>query len=240
MTYDQSEFDIRCEWGEQGVARLAPLSDVVVIVDILSFSTSVDIATGRGAIVYPFRQRGEPAAQFAASIGAELAGIDRNRTGYTLSPESLLNIPAGTRLVLPSPNGSTLTTQTGTTPTLAGCLRNCRAVALAAQRYGRRIAVIPAGERWKDDGSLRPCFEDWVGAGAIISHLNGSLSPEAQAAVAAFQHLQPELRQWIRQCSSGKELIERGFAADVELAVEFNASECVPVVRDSAYVRMEV
>ena len=26
MTFDQQEFDIRCEWGEQGVAHLAPIS----------------------------------------------------------------------------------------------------------------------------------------------------------------------------------------------------------------------
>ena len=41
MTFDQREFDIRCEWGEQGVARLAPISDAVIIVDIMSFSTCV-------------------------------------------------------------------------------------------------------------------------------------------------------------------------------------------------------
>ena len=32
---DQGEFDIRCEWGLRGVQTLAPISDVVVIVDVL-------------------------------------------------------------------------------------------------------------------------------------------------------------------------------------------------------------
>lgn len=236
MIYDQSEFDLRCEWGGQGVTQLASISDVVIIVDVLSFSTSVEIATNNGAIIFPYAHRDESVVDYAKSIQAELASHRwSTTTGYSLSPKSLTEIPAGTKLVLPSPNGSFLTLQTGNTPTLAGCLRNCQAVAQFAQKYGSKIAVIPAGERWKDDGSLRPAFEDLIGAGAILSYLPGSLSPEAVAAVATFEACRQDLWGYLQKCSSGKELIAKGFESDVELAAGYNVSNCVPLFRENAY-----
>ena len=69
-----------------------------------------------------------------------------------------MNIPADVRLVLPSPNGATLSLETGELPTFTGCLRNAQAVAQALQGIGPKISLIPAGERWKD-GSLRPAVE---------------------------------------------------------------------------------
>lgn len=242
MFFEQQEFDIRCEWGEHGVSVLAPISDVMIIVDVLSFSTSVDIAVSRGAIVFPYSRKDDQAVAFAASVHAELADPRRSQSKFSLSPQSLTHLTPGARIVLPSPNGATLTMAAKPTPVLAGCLRNAPAVARAALRYGSKIAVIPAGERWFDDYSLRPSYEDLIGAGAIISHLRGNLSPEAGSAVAAFQAARPALAERLRQCSSGKELIERGFAADVHLAAQLDASDCAPVLVDlalsgSAFVR---
>src|SRR5438552_4637076 len=159
MFFDQREFDVRCEWGEAGIAQLAAQSGAVVIVDVLSFSTCVDIAVGNGATVYPYRLRDGSASAYAQSLSAILANPDRkfDKGGYSLAPASLVNIPPGTRLVLPSPNGSTLTLSTGDVPTFAGCLRNARAVAAAMQELGSSIRVIPAGDRWHDS-SLRPAI----------------------------------------------------------------------------------
>ena len=246
MYYDQQEFDIRCEWGEQGVAALASISDVVVIVDVLSFSTCVDIAASRGALVYPCHWKDERAAAFAAGVGAELVSSQRSLTAPSLSPTSLVQLSPGARIVLPSPNGSSLTTAAAAgqgaglnqaPPTvLTGCLRNAAAVASAARHHGRKIAVIPAGERWRQDFTLRPAFEDLVGAGAIISHLPGTRSPEAQAAVAAFEAAAPNLAASLYHCSSGKELVELGFTPDVELAGQLDVSSCAPILREGAYV----
>jgi 2-phosphosulfolactate phosphatase len=236
MFYDQSEFDVRCEWGLAGITHMAA-SDVFVVVDVLSFSTCVDIATANGASIYPYKLRDESAAAYARSLDAVLALTHRAAAGgYSLSPASLATIPAGTRLVLPSPNGATLTLATGQTPTFAGCLRNARAVAEAASAAGKRITVVAAGERWPD-GTLRPAFEDLAGAGAIIHHLTGSRSPEAQAAEAVFTRFRDDLQSLVKQCSSGKELVEKGFEEDVRLAAALNVSECAPRLVDGAYVR---
>lgn len=233
--FSQHAFTIRCEWGARGVSALQPASDVIIIVDVLSFSTCVDVAVSNGAIIYPYPTNDQSAEQFAASIPATLAhSRQSNQAGYSLSPASLQAITPGTRLVLPSPNGATLSHTTGTTPTLAGCLRNARAVARAAQSLGRRISVIPAGERWAD-GSLRPAIEDWLGAGAIIAELTADRSPEADAARHTFMNGEDDLRRLLTQCSSGRELIGRGFAEDVALAAELNVSNCAPLLRDGAY-----
>lgn len=236
MIYSQQEFDIRLEWGLRGVEELAPISDIIIIVDILSFSTCVDIATGKGAIIYPYRWKDESAIEYANTIGAELADFHRKyKGGYSLSPTSLLSISPATKLVLPSPNGSTLTLSTGTTLTLCGSLRNAQAVANFALQYGHRISVIPAGEQWHDK-TMRVAFEDLVGAGSIISYLTGSISPESKTALTIFENTKSTLIDEIKQCSSGKELIARGFEKDILLACDLNASDNVPVLINDAYV----
>jgi len=235
MTFDQQEFDIKLEWGLRGVKELLPVSDVIIIVDVLSFSTCVDIATARGAIIYPYRWKDETAIAYAKSLGAELADFKRKFTdGYSLSPASLTGIASGTKLVLPSPNGSTLSLATGSKPTLCGSIRNARAVAAFAVSLGKRITIIPAGEQWSDD-TLRPAFEDLLGAGAILSHLPGTRSPESEAALSAYKDLRGQLREKVRACGSGKELMERGFEKDVYLACELNASTNAPLLTNGAF-----
>ena len=106
-------------------------------------------------------------------------------------------------------------------------------------RCGKTISVIPAGERWQEDGSLRPALEDWVGAGAIIAHLNGRFSPEAQAAVAVYRNAVDNLLEVFKWCNSGQELIARGYEGDIALAAQVDVDACVPMLQDGAYVKAE-
>jgi 2-phosphosulfolactate phosphatase len=114
-----------------------------------------------------------------------------------------------------------------------GCLRNAAAVAGACAEYGS-VGVVPAGEKWSDR-SLRPSLEDWLGAGAIISHLSGSWSPESRAAAVAFEALRDNLLETLVAIPSGVELIEWGYSQDVEIAAQYNVSATAPYFRDSAY-----
>lgn len=222
-------------WGQNGLRALLPDSDAVVIVDVLSFSTAVDVAVSQGAIVFPYAYGRGGAAAYAASHKATLAQ-PRSATGgqLSLSPRSLSEASPGQRILLPSPNGSALSELTGECPTFAGCLRNATAVAEAAGRSGRRVAVIAAGEKWPD-GTLRPALEDLLGAGAILNALGGEPTPDAEATSAAYRAMRDTCAEAIRACASGQELIEAGYARDVAYALEKNISSSAPQLIEGAY-----
>jgi 2-phosphosulfolactate phosphatase len=234
VPFGQAGYDLRCEWGLEGLLALQATSDAVIIVDVLSFSTAVDIALARGATVLPYRWKDDSAQRFAAEQNAILAGSRRAGAGYSLSPASLRSIAPGTRLVLPSPNGSTLALA-ATVPLFTASLRNAPAVATQAAAQGSRLAVIPAGEQWPSS-TLRPCLEDLIGAGAVLAGLPGKPSPEAELAIAAFVHFRGDLADALSRCGSGKELIERGFPQDVELAAEYAVSPIAPRLEQGQFV----
>ena len=226
---------VALEWGPVGARILAERSDVVVVVDVLSFTTSLTVAVERGATVWP-HTGGESARQLARDIGAVLAGNRSSHEGLTLSPSSMLEVDSDTRLVLPSPNGSSIAyaAVNGSVPVVAACLRNAAAVARHLMAY-ERVALVPAGERWSD-GSLRPAYEDLVGAGAVVDRLAAlnpslQLTPEAEVAVLAFRALRP-----LELCTSGVELVDRGFPDDVRIASEVDTSTVVPALVEGRFV----
>ena len=234
--YDQSEDRVRFDWGQKGVEELAPISDIVVIVDVLSFSTCVDVAVSRGAVVFPFGWKDKSAEEYARAINALLAR-GRGQGGLSLSPLSLANLPDESRVVLPSPNGSTLTLVASShSITLAGCLRNRGAIADHVNAHGGTVTVIGCGERWPADSSLRPALEDQIGAGAIIRKLHGSKSPEARSAEAVFSSAEDTLLETLNTCGSGRELIEKGYAEDVACSGQLDASQSVPLLADDAFL----
>ena len=135
--------------GISGVERLAP-ADVVIIVDVFSFTTCVDVALSRGVTVLPYQWNDESAVRYARDLNANLAGPSNHHEGkYSLSPSSRIHAPKGLRLVLPSPNGSSLAfaAMSRGVVVLAGCLRNASAVAAGARQRAKRNVVVPAGER---------------------------------------------------------------------------------------------
>ena len=183
--------------------------------------------------MYPYSGAYDTLAEFAASMDAETAG-PRGKSRFSLSPVSFLDVAPGTRVAVRSINGARLSEVAVSQFVVAGCLRNARAIAEAVGSADE-VALVPAGEQWSD-GSLRPCIEDWLGAGAIASYLAGERSAEAELAAGAFQSARANLRNSLRESVSGRELIDWGFASDVDLAAELDVSDAVPVLRGGAYV----
>ncbi|WP_067807229.1 2-phosphosulfolactate phosphatase [Nocardia beijingensis] len=238
---------VRLEWGSAGAAALGPECACVVVVDVLSFTTSVSVAVEAGTRVLPYPSREGGAAQFAARHGAELAVGRRavsERQPWSLSPAALRSASVVERLVLPSPNGSAIAAAVSGVPVVAACLRNAGAVAgwIAGRGWGTErqpVALIAAGEQWPGRDVLRPAVEDWLGAGAVAAALArggaGPLSAEAHAAAVAYDGI-ADVAALIRDCASGRELSEGGFAQDVAVATELDSSGVVPVLIDGAFV----
>ncbi len=242
--HDQSSYRLRMEWGPTGATAVP--ADYAVVVDVLSFTTTLTVALERGIEVFPFRWKDARAAEHAMRHAATLA-VGRfealSRSGarrVSLSPASLAEVTGIERLVLPSPNGSTIAFALADSgaQVIGACLRNATAVArwlVPKVADGASVVVVPAGERWPDD-TLRPAAEDLWGAGAVLSALTGgaggaaaeAMSPEARMAVAAWQGA--SLPDDLMCCAGGRELVEAGFAADVEIAAEHDASQVVPVL----------
>ena len=166
-SHGQQQAAIRLDWGPAGAAAIGTGADYAIVVDILSFSTTVSVALDRGAEVFPFRWRDASAAAFAREHDAtlavgrpEAAGSDQGndqgnvqraadlqadgqpaQARVSLSPASVRSATGLRRLVLPSPNGSALS---------AGLAHGQTAVLTAAFR--NRTAVA----RWLTSRNLRP------------------------------------------------------------------------------------
>jgi 2-phosphosulfolactate phosphatase len=240
--WQQQPYAVRVDWGLRGARELvAGGVGVVVVVDVLSFTTSVTVAVGRGTRVLPHEWDTASAVAVAAEQDAVCAvGRSVARSGeISLSPASILAAERVPRLVLPSPNGSAICAALAEAGVLvvAGSLRNAGAVGRWVAQHPDPVGVVAAGERWAGDGSLRPAVEDLWGAGAVVDALVGaaldaSVSPEAEAVRAAYLAVRDDVGARLAASASGVELVEKGFGADVALAAAVDVSDVVPVLSD--------
>lgn len=232
--FDQSRYQVRFDWGVAGLRRLAP-ADVVVVVDVLRFSSSVSARVAAGEDVA------------LDDIALDDVALD------DVAPDRALD--DGARAVDAADHGARAASRNGVAIAAAasgslvflGCLRNAGAVAdavLAEQRRrGARtsIAVIAAGElAGPDEGSeLRFAVEDLLGSGAVVDALSklgiDHTSPEAAAACESFRGLGGAVRHLLTASGSGQELLERGLRGDALAAAQLEADPVAPVLRDGVF-----
>jgi 2-phosphosulfolactate phosphatase len=245
--FSQSPFQCRIEWGQRGARESAERGDITIIVDVLSFSSTVVTALQYGAIIFP-HPNNAAAKGYATNLNAKLiiGRAEASRQGAaTLSPVSFNSTNLGEKLVLCSLNGAICTWIAAQVPALLiGSLLNASSVAAIANQIqlatGANITVVPCGEQWEgiihEENKLRPSIEDYLGAGAILSELNGTKSPEAKVCINAFQHSEEILSELIWDCGSGRELRERGFENDVLHCARLNVLNTVPLLKALYFV----
>jgi 2-phosphosulfolactate phosphatase len=241
--FAQSGCRCRLEWGWQGARTAAERGDILVVVDVLCFSTAVATAVHHGGGIFPCVTQ-EEAERASRESGAEVAVHRRDvpqQGRFSLSPLTYLTLEPGTKVALPSPNGATCCHYGRHAFRLfVGALVNARTVAdtvaaMLAANPERSVTVLACGERLHPaslDGELRFAVEDYLGAGAILSYLPCSKSPEASACEAAFLGVRKDLGAMLWECGSGIELRDKGYAGDVRHAAELNGYQAAPMLQN--------
>ncbi|WP_235821431.1 2-phosphosulfolactate phosphatase [Gottfriedia solisilvae] len=245
--FDQSPFECRVEWGKRGAREAAERCDITIVVDVLSFSSTVVSAVNKGAIIYPYPPNLD-GHLYAKNLGADYI-LGRKEAAIigrpTLSPVSFNEQHANQKYVLSSLNGAFCSWIATKVPALLiGSLLNYSAVARIAKRLKHEtkanITVIPCGELWNEirenEDGLRPSIEDYLGAGAILSELSGTKSPEAEVCIGAYEHSKDRISELVWECGSGRELREKGYEADVIHCSQMNKYQTVPILRNGSFV----
>lgn len=80
--FDQAGYSVRCERGASALEYLT--AEIVVIVDVLSFTTCVEVATTRGAQIFRIRGNMTPRPPMRERNAPNL--LDPEATGKTHSP----------------------------------------------------------------------------------------------------------------------------------------------------------
>ena len=165
-------------WGQDGVTYYGAFFSAIVIVDVFSFCTTVDIALSKECSIIPTSLKDEEQLLALAENQGAILAKKRNEFGITLSPSSMRNLNPKQTILLPSPNGSTLMDVAShfEKPVFAGCFRNANVLSefLNLKKFFP-VLFVAAGERFPN-AMLRPSLEDywWVAFLRILTEIRRS------------------------------------------------------------------
>ncbi|WP_396667057.1 2-phosphosulfolactate phosphatase [Microbacterium sp. R86528] len=203
--FDQHRYQVRFEWGVEGLAHLDP-ADVVIVVDVLRFSTTTTRAIEAGDTVSLSAARanalhGVAVADLAAATGAlVILGCLRNASSVAreVADEQLRR---GARTSI--------------------------AVIAAGERVAGETGLRFAVEDHLGAGAI---------IGALTDLGLDHTSPEAACAAEAFRGMRGATRHLLSASGSGQQLIAGGSRGDVLAAADVDASTAVPVLREGVFV----
>lgn len=208
--HDQSAYQVRLEWGVDGLERLAP-ADVIVVVDVLRFSSTVIQAVERGETM------ALDAAAHAVSLnGAAVAAAAGAGTAQVLIG-GLRNAAAVARAILD------LQHERGARTSIS--VIACGELASREQGAALRFAV----EDLLGAGAVIDALAE-LG----IDHS----SPEAAVAGEGFRSLRGAAKHLLTASASGRELDDKGLRDEVLAAAAVDAASVVPVLRDGVFAAL--
>lgn len=203
--FSQSAYQARLEWGAEGLARLAP-ADIVVVVDVLRFSSTVIGALEEGRPVAL-----DDAARTASINGAEVAA----------------SVARGEVVLGGLRNAAAVARHVRARQAERG-ERTSVAIVAAGERVSRDTpAVRFAVEDQLGAGAIIAALGD-LG----IDHC----SPEAAVAGEGFRALRGATRHLLTASGSGRELEAAGRRDEVLAAADVDAASVVPVLRHGVFV----
>lgn len=216
--FDQSTYQVRFDWGVAGVGRITP-ADVVVVVDVLRFSSTVIDAVAAGGAV---------ALADAESWSRNGAAVAKaaERTGAVVLLGGLRNASALARtvLALQDRRGE----RTSVAVIAAGELTDAGELRFAVEDHLGAGVVI---------GALGDIGIDHTSPEAAVA------AESARGLRKALRHLLSASGSG-REIAGGLAVTARIEAAglaptDVAAAAELDATEAVPVLRDGVFASLE-
>ena len=210
MKVVEPEFDIHCCWGFKLADDLVLQYDVCIIVDVLSFSTSLDL----------------------------LINVKENTQNMPVADDFIHHLTPQ-KLNIPSPVGLPIQLNLHQKPVLVGCLRNARAVAKVARMLGNAVLLIPVGDKLSEE-EFKTCSEDFIATGAIISYMKGARSAESEAALDVYNSSKGNIEEMVKLSSSARQMMLNGFLLEVDQACQFNRSKNVPLLEEGALINLAV
>lgn len=214
--FDQSTYQVRLEWGVEGLARLAP-ADIVVVVDVLRFSSSVTDAVAAGA---------EVSLDDAGAWSRNGAAVAAAAGDATVLLGSLRNAGAVARAVVGLQNRRQA--RTSVAVIAAGELDDAGVVRFAVEDHLGAGAVIDALTTLGIDHTSPDAAVAAEGLRALRRALRHMVSASGSA------------REIAEGVSATTKMAEAGIVpTSPAAAAEVDAVDAVPILRDGLFVAFE-
>lgn len=216
----------------------------VAVIDVIRATTTITMALHQGcARIIPVRTLSEARvvarrlgkrALLGGERGAERAiGFDLGNSPTEYRRERVKN----KTVVLTTTNGTRAFQAVAGAQALIACsFLNVSAAAHWLAATGLDILIACAGRHG------RFCLEDVVGGGMLIDRVLSigdrpfECSDAAKAAHQLFTNYRADLLGMLRGCQWGREIIYKGFGADLEICAQTDLFDIVPVMRKGCLI----